>query len=96
MKKSQAKTGMKVTVRKTDRSLEKGWCPSHANRHIGLPAIVDKVHAEYEAIHIKIVDPVIGESQWWWYHADDIIPIGDGSKYKKKANFDPNNLVVGV
>ena len=97
MHKLSAKIGMKVILKKFDRTAKEGWAPSQAPRHVGLVCQVDRLHTEYNALHLKLTDPMIGEVQWWWYRADDVEPLGKkGGKYKKKANFNPENLVMGV
>lgn len=97
MHKEMAKIGMKVRIIKYDNSEREGWAPSQASRHVGLICQVEKRHPEYNALNLKITDPIIGEVQWWWYHADDVEPlISSGKNYKKKVNFNPENLVTGV
>jgi hypothetical protein len=87
---------MKVRLIKTERSDEKGWSPSHADRYINKIGEISEVHHEYDAIQLKIVDTILGEPMHWWFHCDDVIPAKKEKFQTKKETFDINNLVMGV
>ena len=85
---------MKLRIVKLDQTIFKGWENNQSTKFLRKIGEVTQIHNLYQAIQLRLTEPVTGERVIHWYHANDLEKI---QKVKHKEEmFDINNLVVGV